>query len=211
MVQNVFVNSVQHRRTGVMTSARGLIETAANGDRFLVLLSGRRYEGTPGEAEFRVMEFERYATRVHTKEGDEPQATHKSLTTLALIENPSRANLGELLWRIGVPLSARKSMPSCIVCCPVNGSMRMPKLDALKFAPLTGRIVGVSFFFRACSNNCASSTPSMSVRFSISRDRLFRRSPNCYHEVRRTRRGAKGGAENDLAAAKQLQFPSCPL
>jgi lipopolysaccharide export system permease protein len=106
MVQNVFVNSIQHRRTGVMTSARGSIETASNGDRFLVLVSGRRYEGTPGEAEFRVMEFERYATRVHTKEGDEPQATHKSLTTLALVENPTRANLGELLWRIGVPLSA---------------------------------------------------------------------------------------------------------
>jgi lipopolysaccharide export system permease protein len=105
-VQNVFVNSVQHGRTGVMTSARGSIESAANGDRFLVLLSGRRYEGTPGEAGFSLMEFERYATRVKTSEGDEPQATHKSLSTLALIEDPSRANLGELLWRIGVPLSA---------------------------------------------------------------------------------------------------------
>jgi lipopolysaccharide export system permease protein len=105
-VQNVFVNSMQHQRTGVMMSERGYSEYAPNGDRFLVLLSGRRYEGTPGEADFRVMEFERYATRIQTKEGDEPVATHKSLSTLALIENPSRVNLGELLWRIGMPLSA---------------------------------------------------------------------------------------------------------
>ena len=105
-VQNVFVNSTQHQRTGVMMSERGFTEYAPNGDRFLVLLSGRRYEGTPGEADFRLMEFERYSTRIQTKEGDEPEATHKSLSTLALIESPTRNNLGELLWRIGVPLSA---------------------------------------------------------------------------------------------------------
>ncbi len=105
-VQNVFVNTIQHRRTGVMMSERGYTEFMPNGDRFLVLLSGRRYEGTPGEADFRVMEFERYATRIETKEGDEPQATQKTLSTLALIENPTRPNLGELLWRVGMPLSA---------------------------------------------------------------------------------------------------------
>ena len=105
-VQNVFVNSIQHRRIGVMMSQRGYSEYAPNGDRFLVLLSGRRYEGTPGDADFRVMEFDRYATRIQTKEGDEPVATHKSTSTLGLIESPSRTNLGELLWRIGMPISA---------------------------------------------------------------------------------------------------------
>src|SRR5688572_1414638 len=105
-VQNVFINSIQHRRHGVMISERGFTEYAPNGDRFLVLLSGRRYEGVPGAADFRVMQFDRYATRIQTKEGDEPQATHKSLSTLGLIESPTRANLGELLWRIGIPVSA---------------------------------------------------------------------------------------------------------
>ncbi len=105
-VQNVFVNSVQHGRTGVMVSETGMTEVAPNGDRFLVLLGGRRYEGVPGDAEFRVMEFERYAMRIATPEGDAPDTTQKTQTTLALIENPSDVNLGELLWRIGVPLSA---------------------------------------------------------------------------------------------------------
>jgi len=105
-VQNVFVNSTQHQRTGVMMSQRGFLENAPNGDRFLVLLSGRRYEGTPGDADFRVMEFGRYATRIQTKEGDEPVATQKSTSTLGLVESPTRSNLGELLWRIGMPVSA---------------------------------------------------------------------------------------------------------
>jgi lipopolysaccharide export system permease protein len=105
-VQNVFVSSTQHKRTGVIMSARGFSEYAPNGDRFLVLLSGRRYEGTPGEADFSLTEFERYATRIQTKEGDEPAATQKSTSTLGLIANPTRVNLGELMWRIGMPVSA---------------------------------------------------------------------------------------------------------
>ena len=50
-VRNVFINSLQNHRTGVMVSEKGRAESAGNGDRFLVLLNGRRYEGTPGDAE----------------------------------------------------------------------------------------------------------------------------------------------------------------
>ena len=105
-VQNVFVSSVQQRRAGVTVSERGFTEYSPEGDRFLVLLSGRRYEGAPGEADFRVMDFERYATRIETREGSEPQSTQKSTSTLGLLEDPTRANLGELMWRIGIPVSA---------------------------------------------------------------------------------------------------------
>jgi lipopolysaccharide export system permease protein len=105
-VQNVFVNSVQHGRTGVMFSRKGLVETAPNGDRFIVMLDGRRYEGVPGEADYRVMEFERYEARVESAAGEEPVPTHKSLSTLELLQNPTHANRGELVWRIGIPLSA---------------------------------------------------------------------------------------------------------
>ena len=72
-------------------SSSGFTETAPNGDRFLVLEQGRRYEGTPGDADFRVMEFDRYATRIETKEGDEPQPTHKSLSTLGADREPDAA------------------------------------------------------------------------------------------------------------------------
>ena len=106
MVLNVFVSSVQHGRTGVMFSQKGLVEVAPNGDRFIVLLQGRRYEGVPGEADYRVMEFDRYAARVEPPPGEEPVPTEKSLSTPALLQNPTSTNLGELLWRIGVPLSA---------------------------------------------------------------------------------------------------------
>jgi lipopolysaccharide export system permease protein len=105
-VQNVFVSSVHQKKSGVSMSRSGRTETTPNGDRFIVLEDGRRYEGMPGDPEYRVMEFDRYAARIETKEGAEPQVTHKSLATWALIQDRTHVNLGELLWRVGVPVSA---------------------------------------------------------------------------------------------------------
>ena len=105
-VQNVFVSSTQQSRSGVSMSRSGRTETAENGDRFIVLEQGRRYEGAPGSEQYRITEFDRYAARIETREGREPAVTHKNTPTWALIVNPSSQNLGELVWRFGVPVSS---------------------------------------------------------------------------------------------------------
>jgi lipopolysaccharide export system permease protein len=71
-----------------------------------VLEQGRRYEGSPGDAEYRVSEFERYAARIETRESKEVTPTHKNSPTWALLQNPTNQNRGELLWRLGIPISA---------------------------------------------------------------------------------------------------------
>jgi lipopolysaccharide export system permease protein len=106
MVANVFVSSNQHQKLGVMVARRGFQETAENGDRFLVLLNGRRYEGAPGTPEYRVYEFERYAMRVDTGATAARAPTTKTTNTLDLIGQPDARNLAELSWRVGLPVSA---------------------------------------------------------------------------------------------------------
>jgi lipopolysaccharide export system permease protein len=107
LVANVFVSSTQHGKQGVMVAARGFQETAENGDRFLVLLNGRRYEGEPGSTEYKVYEFARYAMRVEAAEARAPRApTTKSVSTLDLLREPTARNLAELSWRVGLPASA---------------------------------------------------------------------------------------------------------
>jgi lipopolysaccharide export system permease protein len=106
VVQNVFVSSVHQQKSGVSMSRTGRTETAESGDRFIVLEQGRRYEGAPGDEEYRVMEFERYAARIETREGRPPEVSQKSMGTLALLKNPTPVNLGEVLFRVGVPVSA---------------------------------------------------------------------------------------------------------
>jgi lipopolysaccharide export system permease protein len=106
LVANVFVSSTQNGREGVMVAQSGFQETAANGDRFLVLLNGRRYEGEPGSPEYRIFEFGRYAMRIESGEAAERAPTTKTLSTLDLLRDPVPRNLGELSWRIGLPASA---------------------------------------------------------------------------------------------------------
>ena len=105
-VQNVFVSSARGERISVSMSRSGHTELAENGDRFIVLEKGRRYEGTPGEADFRVTEFGRYAARIETREAAEPSKSPKALSTMALLADPTPTHLGELVWRIGIPVSS---------------------------------------------------------------------------------------------------------
>ncbi len=105
-VGNVFVSSTQHNKTGVMVARRGFLQTVDNGDRFLVLLNGRRYEGVPGTTEYKISEFERYAMRIEAREFKASVPSAKSLPTLDLLRTVNPIYRGELAWRIGLPLSA---------------------------------------------------------------------------------------------------------
>ena len=106
-VQNIFISSVQQGKLGVMVSRRGFTEIAPNGDKFLVMVNGRRYEGEPGRLDYKLMDFERYSVRVQQKaERVEAESTPKQLTTADLLAERSNPNKGEFLWRIGLPLSA---------------------------------------------------------------------------------------------------------
>ena len=89
-----------------MVAKRGYTEVKENGDRYLVLEDGRRYEGTPGQADYRVAHFDRYALRIEQKEATAFFPSQKTFSTRQLIENPTPLNLSELTWRVGLPLSA---------------------------------------------------------------------------------------------------------
>src|SRR5690348_6389024 len=105
-VQNVFLSSAQQGKGGVSMSRSGRTETAPNGDRFIVLEQGRRYEGSPGDPQYRVTEFDRYAARIETRENLEPERSTKNQSTWTLIANPTKESLAELVWRVGIPVSA---------------------------------------------------------------------------------------------------------
>ncbi|MBA2547392.1 MAG: LPS export ABC transporter permease LptF [Burkholderiaceae bacterium] len=106
-VRNVFVSMRSQGREGLIVAAEGIIEVEQNGDRFLVLKRGRRYEGTPGKLEYRTMEFDRYAIRLETR-ADQPigERRAKTLTLMQLMANPTQLNLGEIMWRSGLPVVA---------------------------------------------------------------------------------------------------------
>jgi lipopolysaccharide export system permease protein len=105
-VRNVFVQSVQHKKLGIMVAQQGSRRLEANGDSFLVLQDGRRYEGSPDTPEFSVTEFENYAIRVEPKEVQHEPPTAKSKSSIELIGNKSSDSNAELQWRLSLPISS---------------------------------------------------------------------------------------------------------
>jgi lipopolysaccharide export system permease protein len=105
-VGNIFVQSEQSGKLGTMVARQGLQETLPNGDRFLVLLNGTRYEGTPGQLDYRIVEFERYAIRIDSAPPKQALPWARTMSTPELWRNRTTWHLAELEWRLGLPISA---------------------------------------------------------------------------------------------------------
>ena len=106
MVRDVFVRSEQHGHLGIMVAKQGAQFIQENGDRFLVLDNGRRYEGTAGQADYRIMQFQRYTIRIEPYEVKLGAPSSKAISTLDLIRDRTLEKDAELHWRLSLLVSA---------------------------------------------------------------------------------------------------------
>lgn len=106
IVKNIFVQSIQNQRLGIVVANEGSREVAANGDSFLVMKNGRRYEGKPNTSEFTTTEFERYAIRIQPAEVIQQPPSTQSKASLELLKNHTRGGIAEIQWRLAMPISA---------------------------------------------------------------------------------------------------------
>jgi lipopolysaccharide export system permease protein len=104
-VRNVFVTQLQGDRLTVVASSGGRIVSQPDGERYLVLENGRRYDGPWGTGEYRLMEFDRYGVRLQSRAGAVGERSAKLRSTWELIAEPNQRHLAELMWRIGLPVS----------------------------------------------------------------------------------------------------------
>lgn len=106
-VGNVFVQLQQNGKAGTVAAKEGRQEIMPNGDRFLVLLNGTRYEGVPGQRDFRIAQFDRYAMRIEEEAVKRASYTPlQSVSSWELMKDPNSWNVAELEWRVGMPISA---------------------------------------------------------------------------------------------------------
>ncbi|MDO8653764.1 MAG: LPS export ABC transporter permease LptF [Undibacterium sp.] len=104
-VRNIFINTFKNGRSSVIVAKEGMVEIDKNGDKFLVMSKGRRYDGLPTEPDFQMMQFEKYGILVAAQtKATVGNKSAKSLSLPALLADPNNFNQGELLWRISLPL-----------------------------------------------------------------------------------------------------------
>ena len=98
----------------VVTADSARVQKEANGDRFLVLSHGRRYDLKPGQNEFRLFDFQRYGFRLESSgTASSPDALRamverqiKARPTLQLAKDATDTARSQLMWRIALPLAA---------------------------------------------------------------------------------------------------------
>jgi len=104
VIKNVFVTDFGKERQLVAVAKEGFIQNLTSGEKQLVLETGRRYEGTPGNTDFRITEFDKYTVKLEDKVVDPIINGPRTLPAWVLIQDLNKAHLGEILWRIGLPL-----------------------------------------------------------------------------------------------------------
>ncbi|MDO9023456.1 LPS export ABC transporter permease LptF [Zwartia sp.] len=111
------------------TSAETVIES--NGDKFLVLGPGHRYDIKPGSGLMRLAEFDAFGARIESKDGEKSLENAREQTlnsrrarpTELLLTDKVPASLGQLMWRLAVPLAALNLALMAIPLGAVNPRM----------------------------------------------------------------------------------------
>ncbi|MDA0679201.1 MAG: LPS export ABC transporter permease LptF [Proteobacteria bacterium] len=105
-IENVFLQRRTDNGVEVVIAERGeQVESDDPNTRFFVLHDGRRYEGVPGTADFRVMEFAEHGIPYRLPDMEDPNLEPRAMRTADLIASTAILELAELHWRIGIPLA----------------------------------------------------------------------------------------------------------
>jgi|TARA_Y100000310_G_scaffold344338_1_gene456540 lipopolysaccharide export system permease protein len=122
-MNNVFVvnhlaDDQSNRKADVILAEKGQQSVKPNGDRFLVFLNGTRSTGVPGDAKYRLVEYEEYGQLLERKQKKRAQR-RAAIPTRDLLEDGSLWKLSEFQWRVSiivlVPIAALMAVPLCQV------------------------------------------------------------------------------------------------
>jgi lipopolysaccharide export system permease protein len=141
---DVFIATRDRQSRAVVTAESGRIEVL-DASQILELQRGQRLEmqsESKGSTALRISQFDTYGTRISAAKPSTLDLTsYKFLSTWSLIETPSRPNLGELAWRLGLALSGLNLVLLAVAMAHAN-----PR------AGRSGRLILAIFTFLAYSN-----------------------------------------------------------
>ncbi|GMR04042.1 MAG: LPS export ABC transporter permease LptF [Gammaproteobacteria bacterium] len=105
VLKNVFVGSFRDGKRGVLVARSGkpYVEPKT-GDKFLALKNGALYEGIPGEADYRILEFETYNVRLEPKKVEPSSATTSGMSSDRLFGSRVKDHVAEWHWRMAKPI-----------------------------------------------------------------------------------------------------------
>jgi lipopolysaccharide export system permease protein len=136
-MKNLFVYVREDRRKGrppqVMVAESAYRMMNETGDEYVVFVDGHRYEGWPGDAEYRIMQFERQGVRIELPGMTELVPKMDAVPTARLLSSNDPRDIVELQWRLSVPVSV---MVLVLLSVPLS-----------RISPRKGRFGGLAMAF----------------------------------------------------------------
>ena len=117
---NVFIAANEKGKSSITTARSGRIEVTGD-KQVLVLENGQRLESENGQNTLKISDFEEYGSTT----GDAAQLNSdvsdaKLLSIPVLVNTPTRGNLSELAWRLGLALAAINFVVLAVALANVN-------------------------------------------------------------------------------------------
>ena len=107
----VFISELRLSRQGnkergisVLVAEKGRQEIRADGSRYLILENGYRYDGKPGQADYRAIQYDRYGVLLPKPEVAGVLNEREGLPTAKLLGSKNPRHQSELQWRLSIPL-----------------------------------------------------------------------------------------------------------
>ncbi|MBT9299663.1 LPS export ABC transporter permease LptF [Pseudomonas sp. TAE6080] len=92
------------RGISVLVADSGRQEVRPDGSRYLILENGYRYDGSPGQADYRAIKYDTYGVMLARPDVSNEVTDRDAIPTLDLIGNNQLRAIAELQWRISLPL-----------------------------------------------------------------------------------------------------------
>ncbi len=105
-LRDVFVNNEQLGKQGVLFAKTGhYYWDRTTGDQYLVLDNGTRYEGYPGKADYRILQFQTYIVRIVPRVAPPLPTQFDAMSLHQLLHTKNPNAVSELHWRIAKPVT----------------------------------------------------------------------------------------------------------
>lgn len=92
------------RGISVLVAEKGHQEVRPDGNRYLILENGYRYDGNPGQADYRAIKYDEYGVLLPKPDVSDEVTARDAIPTSSLIGNNDLSARTELHWRLSLPL-----------------------------------------------------------------------------------------------------------
>jgi lipopolysaccharide export system permease protein len=102
--KNTSADKSKDRGISVLVAQKGRQEIKADGNRYLILDNGYRYDGNPGQADYRAIKYDTYGVLLPKPDASDEVTARDAMPTRDLWGSDDPRVRTELQWRLSLPL-----------------------------------------------------------------------------------------------------------